>query len=68
MFGMTDKDVKALQDILQYEKLFPVNIESTGYFGSITLEAVKKWQAKYGIPSTGYVGQITRAKLNSLYG
>lgn len=67
-FGMTDKDVMMLQEILKYEKLFPMNVESTGYFGSITFEAVKKWQAKYGIPSTGYVGQITRAKLNSLYG
>lgn len=30
--------------------------------------AVVKFQNKYGIPTTGYVGPLTRAKLNSLYG
>jgi hypothetical protein len=28
--------------------------------------AVVKFQAKYGIPTTGYVGPLTRAKLNSM--
>lgn len=30
--------------------------------------AIVKFQNKYGIPTTGYVGPLTRAKLNSLYG
>jgi hypothetical protein len=30
--------------------------------------AVKKFQARYGIPQTGFVGALTRAKLNKLYG
>jgi peptidoglycan hydrolase-like protein with peptidoglycan-binding domain len=38
----------------------------TGYFGWITEEAVKKFQARYGIPSTGYVGSLTRAKLEKM--
>ncbi len=67
-FGMTDPDVRALQDILKYEGLFPTNAESTGFFGSITLDAVKKFQTKYGIqPVSGYVGPKTREKLNNLY-
>jgi hypothetical protein len=37
-------------------------------FDKVMFETVKKFQAKYGIPSTGYVGPLTRAKLNSLYG
>jgi hypothetical protein len=41
-----------------------INIYSTG-----TSEAVIQFQAKYEIsPQSGYVGVLTRAKLNSLYG
>lgn len=73
-FGMTNNDVKALQDILRYEGLFPTNAQSTGYFGAITKASVGKYQEKYGIATpantTGYgrVGPKTRAKLNSVYG
>jgi len=39
----------------------------TGYFGEKTKEAVIKFQAEYGItPAQGYVGAITRAKINEL--
>jgi hypothetical protein len=66
-YGMNNEDVKMLQCCLKYEGLFPVNTECTGAFYGLTLSAVKKFQAKYGIPQTGYVGQISRAKLNSIY-
>lgn len=67
-FGMTDPDIKALQDILKYEGLLASNIQSTGYFGSLTLDAVKKFQVKYNImPASGYVGPKTREILNQLY-
>ncbi len=36
----------------------------TGYFGLLTQTAVKLYQTKYGIPSTGLVGPLTRAQLN----
>ena len=36
---------------------------STGYFGVLTREAVRKFQLEYGIPATGYVGPLTRAKI-----
>jgi hypothetical protein len=62
-----DKDTIALQDALKYLGLFPVNVESTGYFGPATKSAVIKFQAKYGIPQTGTVAEITNAKLNSLF-
>ncbi len=68
-----DADVTALQDILKYEGLFPSNIESTGYFGSITKDSVLKFQLKYGVVASansagaGRVGPLTRAKLNELY-
>jgi len=39
----------------------------TGYFGSITWEAVKKLQEKYGIkPVSGYFGEITRRAIGTL--
>ncbi len=65
-------DVVLLQDVLKYEGLFPSNIESTGYFGSLTKKAVEAYQLKYGIatPGTdgfGRVGPKTRAHLNKNY-
>jgi hypothetical protein len=35
----------------------------TGVYGSITTEAVKKFQADNGLPQTGTVGPLTKAKL-----
>lgn len=41
-----------------------LSTDATGYYGKITSEAVKKFQAKNGIPATGLVGPMTRAALN----
>ncbi len=38
--------------------------EPTGYFGTGTEAAVKKFQAKHGLPQTGSVAKNTRAVLN----
>lgn len=63
-----DEEVSALQDCLKYLGYFPKNIESTGWFGSITKKAVMEFQSKYGItPVAGYIGVKTRAKLNQLF-
>ncbi len=35
-----------------------------GYFGQQTKVAVQRYQAENGVPSTGYVGPLTRARLN----
>lgn len=76
-FGIMHSDeVKALQDCLKFEGLFPVAVESTGNFLEATLAAVKKFQEKYAkeiltpvgkTKGTGYVGPYTRKKLNSLF-
>lgn len=66
-FSLNNQEVYYLQEILKYEGVFPVNIESTGYFGALTQEAVKKFQSKYNLPVTGYVGEKTRNILNKLY-
>lgn len=72
VFETEGPEVIALQDCLKYEGLFPVNGQSTGYFGAITRKAVQDFQVKYGIASQesagyGRVGPLTRAKLNTLF-
>lgn len=68
----TDPDVVALQNVLKYEGFMPTNVDSTGYFGALTLDAVKKLQAAHNITTsenTGYgrVGPLTRKYLNDNY-
>lgn len=43
-----------------------MNHVPTGYFGGLTWSAVVRFQKAYGILQTGYVGPVTRAKLQSL--
>lgn len=71
-FGQTNDEVKALQDCLKWESLFPSNAQSTGYFGAVTKKAVQDFQLKYAIttpegPGYGRVGPKTRGKLNEIY-
>ena len=37
-----------------------------GYFGNLTKMALAKYQGEAGLPSTGYYGPMTRAKLKSM--
>jgi peptidoglycan hydrolase-like protein with peptidoglycan-binding domain len=57
-------EVSALQDFLQSEGY--LNSEPTGYFGLLTFKAAKAFQKANGINPTGYVGPITRAKIQTL--
>lgn len=80
--GSTGMDVKVLQEFLNANgfKVSESGVGSPGnettYMGKLTVEAVKKFQAKYGIVSagtpetTGYgaFGPKTRAKVNELSG
>ena len=74
MEGITGSELSSLQNILILKEGFKIEGEITNgsvsvrTFGPSTLAAVKKFQAKYGIKQTGYVGPLTRAKLNALYG
>lgn len=56
--GMFSEDVKQLQRVL--------GVIQTGYFGSMTLKAVKSFQASHGLVSDGVVGPKTNAELNKL--
>ena len=75
-FGKTGESVKTLQRMLAHDPaLYPEGLMS-GYYGPLTVRAVKRFQEKYGIVSggdaltTGYglVGPKTRAKLYELTG
>lgn len=63
---MRDQEVKILQEFLaKGSDIYPSG-RITGYFGILTENAVKKFQAKYGIETAGIVGPLTRAKINEL--
>jgi len=73
--GMSGSDVVALQHVLRIDGEFPSTTPLTGYFGTVTLAAVKAFQTKYaseiltpnGLTApTGFVGASTLAKLNAL--
>ncbi len=59
----TGGEVSALQDLLQSEGY--LNSNPSGFFGLMTLAAVKKFQAAHSISPTGYVGPLTRAWIES---
>lgn len=63
--GLKLGQVSCLQNFLISENVYPEKIVS-GYFGVLTKAAVVRFQEKYGISATGYVGALTRAKINTL--
>ena len=66
--GSTGQDVVALQTWLVSNGFHIPAVESgaaaKGYFGSQTKSAVVMYQASVGLPNTGFVGPLTRGKLN----
>ena len=62
-FGIRGDDVARLQAMLIGEKYLEISAP-TGWFGPLTLFAVQRYQAVWGIMPTGFVGPVTRAWLN----
>ena len=64
--GSEGADVKKLQEFLAQDKaIYPEGI-ANGFFGPATERAVKRLQAKYGIPQVGRVGPMTREKIREI--
>ncbi len=61
---VTGGEVSLLQDFL-ISKGF-LSGQPTGFFGNMTLSAVKSFQKSAGFVSTGYVGNLTKAKIKEL--
>ena len=72
--GSVGDEVKKLQEFLSRDAEIYPEREITGYFGALTEKAVQRFQAKYGIVSSGdpdstgygFVGPKTLSALNKL--
>lgn len=62
--GSRGSEVYTLQNLLIQSGYLKVS--ATGYFGVLTLKAVKEFQRANNIVPVGFVGPVTRAALNSL--
>lgn len=63
-YGTSGQNVEELQEFLATQNCF--NHAPTGYFGFITLSAVKCFQAKNNIITTGYFGILSRSAANGI--
>lgn len=64
--GMSGQDIGRLQSNLA--SLGHYNYRVTGYFGDITLRAVKDFQRKHGLVADGIVGRATMNKMRQSLG
>ncbi len=60
----TSGEVSTLQDFLNANGY--LSSEPTGFFGLATVKAVKNFQSASGFSPTGYVGPLTRGKINAM--
>lgn len=74
-YGQRSEDIKQLQNVLKYEKFFPSNIESTGFFGGMTAKALVRWQVDHDMfdfqnetnMKKVQAGRKTLVELNKIY-
>ena len=74
-YGMWNKEVEFLQEALRFLELFPTNAVTSGYYGTITANAVQTFQERYRVASLQQirklegrqVGPLTRKVLNKLF-
>lgn len=68
--GMKSDNVRNVQNALKWDGVFPVNVESTGFYGAITARAVKAFAVKYGIvptdPNGNTFGMVEQAQMRTL--
>ena len=64
--GLAHTEVSQLQKFLAEDSEIYSEGVISGYFGSFTEAALKRWQVKYNIIPYGSIGPITRAKIAEL--
>jgi peptidoglycan hydrolase-like protein with peptidoglycan-binding domain len=62
-YGQRSPQITELQDFLADKGFLAAS--PTGYFGLLTLKAVKNYQTDRNLPSTGFVGPMTREIINA---
>lgn len=61
--GMTHEDIREIQKLLATDpEIYPEGL-TTGYYGKLTREALKRFQKKNGLEVTGAIDEDTRALL-----
>ena len=64
--GVSGEEVKSIQDLLASDPtIYPSGLK-TGFFGPMTVAAIKKFQAKNGLEVTGEINAETKAALDTL--
>jgi len=58
--GESSYEVKLLQIFLKWKGFWPAEEPISGYFGEITLAALKQYQLSVGLPPEGIAGPLTR--------
>lgn len=61
--GMTDEDIKKIQELLASDSAIYPEGKVTGYFGPLTKEALKRFQRRHGHNETGEIDEETRELL-----
>lgn len=58
-YGQRGNDIVIIQNKLKEMGFFPKTVDSTGYFGTMTKQAVINYQKAKGLPATGQASQAT---------
>ena len=65
--GMTDDDIKKIQEILATDPVIYPEGLVTGYFGPMTKQAIKRFQSRHKLFESGEIDEETRALLTAYY-
>jgi hypothetical protein len=66
--GMTDEDIKKVQELLASDKSIYPEGKVTGYYGQLTKEAIKRFQTKHNIAVTGELDAETKELIEEYFG
>jgi len=66
--GMSDEDIKKIQEVLATDTTIYPEGKVTGYYGPLTKEALKRFQSRHGLEVTGSLNDETRDLLEEYLG